>query len=73
MGHNSGNLRAVAETLIVEQLTPLAITAAMKEFPVTSPDLIAHLGSQILGPFLHTTECGSRSELLDPFVGRVDR
>ena len=62
-----------AETFIVEQFAPLAVTAAMKEFPVTPPDLVAHLGSQILSPFLHTTEGGSRSELLDPFAGRVDR
>ena len=62
-----------AETLVVEQVTPLAVMAAMKEILITSPDAVADIGGQFIGPFLHAIERGGGSELLDPFVGHVDR
>jgi hypothetical protein len=57
-----------AEPLIIEQLTPLAVIAAMKEVLITAPDAVAHLGNQFIGPLLHALERGGRSNLLDPFA-----
>jgi hypothetical protein len=45
----------------------------MKEVLITSPDVVAHFGSQFIGPLPHSIECGGGSKLLDPFVGQVDR
>ncbi len=72
-GYQFGHSTLVAaQTLVCEQITPLAVEASVEEVLVIEPNAVAHVGHQCISPFLHLIERGRDRVLLDPFAGHVD-